>query len=129
VILATQEAVKHIGHAGGSIVNISSVVSTLSLPGNGVYNATKSAVDALTRTFAKELAPRKIRVNSVNPGLVETEGLRSGGFVEHSGPLVAMTPLGRLGQPGDIAPGVVFLACADSGWMTGETLYLTGGLR
>ena len=129
LILTTQDAVKHMGPDGGSIINTSSVLSTLSLPGNGVYSATKSAVDGLTRTFAKELAPRKIRVNSVNPGLVETEGLHSTGFIERSGPLVAMTPLGRLGQPGDIAPGVVFLASPDSAWMTAETLYLTGGIH
>jgi 3-oxoacyl-[acyl-carrier protein] reductase len=128
LILTTQEAVKLMGE-GGSIVNVSSVLSTLSLPGNGVYNATKSAVDGLTRTFAKELAPRKIRVNSVNPGVIETEGLHASGFMAHSAPVVAMTPLGRVGQPGDIASGVVFLASADSGWMTGESLYLTGGLR
>lgn len=129
VILATQEAAKHMGAEGGSIVNTSSVVSTLSLPGNGVYNATKSAVDGLTRTFAKELAPRRIRVNSVNPGLVETEGLRGVGWADKSGAIAAMTPLGRIGQPDDIAPGVVFLASDDSHWMTGEALYLTGGLR
>ncbi len=129
LILTMQEAIKHFGPEGGSIVNTSSVVSTLSLPGNGVYNATKSAVDGLTRTFAKELALRKIRVNSVNPGLVETEGLHSAGGMKHSDRIAAMTPLGRLGQPSDIAPGVVFLCSDDSGWMTGETLYLTGGLR
>jgi 3-oxoacyl-[acyl-carrier protein] reductase len=128
LILTTQEAVKLMGE-GGAIVNVSSVLSTLSLPGNGVYNATKSAVDGLTRTFAKELAARKIRVNSVNPGVIETEGLHASGFMAHSAPVVAMTPLGRVGQPGDIASGVVFLASADSGWMTGESLYLTGGLR
>lgn len=129
LILTTQEAVKHFGPAGGSIINVSSVLSTLSLPGNGVYNASKSAVDGLTRTFAKELATRKIRVNSVNPGLVETEGLHATGGMVHSDRVAAMTPLGRLGQPDDIAPGVVFLASNDSGWLTGETLYLTGGLR
>lgn len=129
LILTTQEAVKHFGPDGGSIVNMSSVVSTLSMPGTGVYNATKSAVDGLTRTFAKELAPRKIRVNSVNPGVIETEGLHATGWLANSDAIVGMTPLGRLGQPADIAPGVVFLASADSAWMTGETLYLTGGLR
>jgi 3-oxoacyl-[acyl-carrier protein] reductase len=128
-ILVTQEAVKYFGPEGGSIINISSIVSTLSLPGNGVYNATKSAVDGLTRTFAKELAPRKIRVNSVNPGVVETEGLHGTGFLEHAGPVIAGTPLGRIGQPADIAPVVTFLASADSGWITGESLYATGGLR
>jgi len=129
LILTTQEAVKHFGAEGGSVVNTSSVVSTFALPGNGVYNATKSAVDGLTRTFAKELAPRKIRVNSVNPGLIETEGLHAAGWTQGTSALVAMTPLGRIGQPTDIAPGVVFLASDDAGWMTGETLYLAGGLR
>lgn len=129
LIFATQEAVKHMGPSGGSIINTSSVLSTLSLPGNGVYNATKSAVDGLTRTFAKELASRGIRVNSVNPGLVETEGLHATGGMSHGAAIAAMTPLGRIGQPNDIAPGVVFLASDDSGWMTGETLYLTGGIR
>lgn len=129
LILATQEALKLFGSDGGSIVNVSSVVSTLSPPGRAVYNATKSAVDGLTRTFAKELAPRKIRVNSVNPGLTETEGLHETGFIKGGDPVIAATPLGRIGQPRDIAPGVVFLASPDSAWMTGETLYLTGGLR
>lgn len=129
VILTTQEAVKHMGSEGGCIVNTSSVLSTLSTPGTGVYNATKSAVDGLTRTFAKELAPRKIRVNSVNPGLVETEGLHATGGMKHSAQVAAFTPLGRIGRPSDIAPGVVFLCSDDAGWMTGETLYLTGGMR
>jgi len=129
VILTTQEALKYFGPEGGSIVNTSSVVSTLSPAGGAVYNATKSAVDGLTRTFAKELAPRKIRVNSVNPGLVETEGLHSTGFIKSGEAVAKATPLGRIGQPQDIAPGVAFLASQDSAWMTGETLYLTGGLR
>lgn len=129
LILAMQEALKYFGPEGGSVVNVSSVVSTLSPPGTGVYNSTKSAVDGLTRTFAKELVPRKIRVNSVNPGLVETEGLHSAGFFQEKDPVVAVTPLGRIGQPPDIAPAVVFLASPDSGWITGETLYVAGGLR
>jgi 3-oxoacyl-[acyl-carrier protein] reductase len=126
VILATQTALPLFGPEGGAIVNVSSVVSTLSPPGIAVYNATKSAVDGLTRTFAKELAPRKIRVNSINPGLIETEGTHAAGFVQPG-----QTPpasLGRVGRPEQIAPGVVFLASSDSEWMTGETLYLTGGL-
>jgi 3-oxoacyl-[acyl-carrier protein] reductase len=130
LILTTQEALKHFGPEGGSIVNTSSVVSTLSPAGNSVYNATKSAVDGLTRTFAKELAPRKIRVNSVNPGPVETEGTHAAGIVESRfQAFAAVTPLGRIGQPEDIAPAVVFLASPDSGWITGESLYVTGGLR
>lgn len=127
LILTTQEAVKHINPEGGSIVNISSVVSTLSPAGSAVYNSTKSAVDGLTRTFSKELAPRKIRVNSINPGLIETEGYQSSAIGGHSDAVALSTPLGRMGQPQDIAPGVVFLASDDSSWMTGETIYITGG--
>ena len=129
LILATQEALKQFGPEGGSIVNVSSIVSTLSPAGNSVYNATKSAVDGLTRTFAKELGSRKIRVNSVNPGPVETEGLHSTGVIDKVQAYAAVTPLGRIGQPDDIATAVVFLASADSGWITGEALYTTGGLR
>ena len=129
LILATQEALKNFGPEGGSIVNISSVVSTLSPAGMAVYNATKSAVDGLTRTFAKELGSRHIRVNSVNPGPVETEGTRAAGMVSKFEAFAAITPLGRVGQPDDIAPAVVFLASPDSGWITGETLYVTGGMR
>ena len=129
LILSTQEAIKHFGPAGGSIVNISSVVSTLSPAGMSVYNATKSAVDGLTRTFAKELGPRKIRVNSVNPGPVETEGTHSTGVIDKVQGFAAITPLGRIGQPDDIAPVVVFLASPGSGWITGESLYAAGGLR
>jgi 3-oxoacyl-[acyl-carrier protein] reductase len=127
VILATQEALKYFGPQGGSIVNISSVVSTLSPPGLAVYNATKSAVDNLTRTFAKELAARKIRVNAVSPGPVKTPGTKVMG--EKFDELAAAVPLGRLGLPEDIAPAVVFLASADAGWITGETLYVGGGMR
>lgn len=129
LLLTTQEALKHFNPAGGAIVNLSSVVSTLSPANLAVYSATKAAVDSITRSLAKELAGRKIRVNSVNPGLIETEGLHSSGFMQGEEAMAAATPLGRIGQPGDIAPGVLFLASADSGWMTGETLYLTGGLR
>ncbi|RBP39126.1 3-oxoacyl-[acyl-carrier protein] reductase [Roseimicrobium gellanilyticum] len=128
LIFATQEALKYMGE-GGSIINVSSVLSTLSSPGTPVYNATKSAVDGLTRTFSKELAPKKIRVNSVNPGLIETEGIHAAGIINYADAVVAMTPLGRLGQPDDIAPVVAFLASADSGWITGECLYAAGGLR
>jgi 3-oxoacyl-[acyl-carrier protein] reductase len=129
LILTTQEALKYFGPGGGSIINTSSVVSTLSLAGTAVYNATKSAVDGLTRTFAKELGARKIRVNSVNPGPIETEGTHSAGMVDKFQAFAAVTPLGRVGQPDDIAPAVVFLASPDSGWITGESLYVTGGLR
>lgn len=127
LLLTTQEAVKHIGPEGGSIINTSSVVSALSPAGSAVYNSTKSAVDGITRTLAKELAPRKIRVNSINPGLVETEGFRSSTIAGHAAAVAATTPLGRMGLPNDIAPGVVFLASNDSSWMTGETLYIAGG--
>jgi 3-oxoacyl-[acyl-carrier protein] reductase len=129
LILTTQEALKYFGAEGGSIINTSSVVSTLAVPYTSVYNATKSAVDNLTRTFAKELGSRKIRVNSINPGLVETEGTHAAGFVSSFQSFVAVTPLGRIGQPDDIAPVVVFLASSDSAWMTGESVYVTGGLR
>jgi 3-oxoacyl-[acyl-carrier protein] reductase len=129
LILATQEALKYFGPEGGSIVNTSSVVSTLSPPGSSVYNATKSAVDGLTRTFAKELGPRKIRVNSVNPGPVETEGTHSAGLIDEFKGYAAITPLGRIGQPQDIAPAVAFLASSDSGWITGESIYTAGGFR
>jgi 3-oxoacyl-[acyl-carrier protein] reductase len=129
LILATQEALKQFGPEGGSIINISSVVSTLSPAGCSVYNATKSAVDGLTRTFAKELGSRKIRVNSINPGPVETEGTHAAGIVEEFKAYAAVTPLGRVGQPDDIATAVVFLASPDSGWITGEAIYTAGGLR
>lgn len=129
LLMTTQEAVKHFGTAGGSIVNISSVVSSLGLAGMSVYSSTKAAVDAVTRSLAKELAPRKIRVNSVNPGMVETEGLHATGFIEGRQNMEAITPLGRIGQPEDIAPAVVFFASQDASWITGETLYITGGLR
>jgi 3-oxoacyl-[acyl-carrier protein] reductase len=131
LLLATQEAVKHFGDEGGSVVNIGSTVSRLTPPGSAVYSATKSAVDAVTHVLAKELGPKMIRVNSINPGMVETEGTHTAGFIgsEFQNQLEAQTPLGRIGQPGDIGPVAVFLASADSGWVTGETLLASGGLR
>ena len=131
LLWATQEAVKHFGPSGGSIVNISSVVSTLAPPAASVYSATKAAVDAVTRSLAKELGPRKIRVNSINPGMIETEGFHAAGIAESDSrkQVEAQTPLGRIGQPHDIAPVAVFLASPDSGWITGETLYISGGMR
>jgi 3-oxoacyl-[acyl-carrier protein] reductase len=131
LILATQEAVKYFGPEGGSVVNISSVVSTSSPPNASVYSATKGAVDAVTRSLAKELGPRKIRVNAINPGMVETEGIRAAGIGESDlrKQVEATTPLGRIGQPQDIAPAAVFFASADSSWLTGETLYIAGGFR
>ncbi|MBB6189693.1 glucose 1-dehydrogenase [Rhodanobacter sp. MP7CTX1] len=131
LILATQEAVKHFGDNGGSVINIGSVVSRLGLPGSTVYTATKGAVDAVTLVLSKELGPRKIRVNSINPGGVETEGTHTMGMIgsDMEKQMVAQTPLGRLGQPGDIATIAVFLASEDAGWLTGETLLASGGMR
>ena len=128
-ILATQEAIKHFGATGGSIINISSVASTSAPAGGSVYSATKAAVDAVTKSLAKELGPRKIRLNTINPGMVETEGLHSAGMVESDfrKQIEAQTPLGRIGQPDDIAPAVVFLASPDAGWITGESLRVSGG--
>lgn len=131
LILTSQQGVKYFGSSGGSIINISSIVSTLSPANGSVYSATKAAVDAITKSLAKELGPRNIRVNSINPGMVETEGTHTAGITESEGrqQTEALTPLGRIGQPQDIAPAVVFLASSDSAWITGETLYITGGLR
>jgi 3-oxoacyl-[acyl-carrier protein] reductase len=131
LILASQEAVKQFGPAGGCIINISSVAATAAPPTTSVYSATKAAVDAVTRSLAKELGPRHIRVNSINPGMVETEGTHAAGITESDfrKQTEAQTPLGRIGQPQDIAPAAVFLASPDAGWITGETLYVAGGLR
>jgi 3-oxoacyl-[acyl-carrier protein] reductase len=130
LLLATREAVRYFG-AGGSIINISSVVATAAPAGTSVYSATKAAVDAVTRSLAKELGPRKIRVNAINPGMVETEGTHAQGIPdsEFRKQVEAQTPLGRIGQPADIGPAAVFLASADSGWITGETLHIAGGFR
>lgn len=131
LILATQEAAKLFGPAGGSIINIGSTASQVTPPATAVYTATKGAVDAITHVLAKELGPKNIRVNSINPGMVETEGVHTGGFIgsEFQKQLEAQTPLGRIAQPHDIAPIAVFLASEDSGWLTGETLLASGGLR
>jgi 3-oxoacyl-[acyl-carrier protein] reductase len=131
IILATQTALKHFKSNGGSIVNISSLASSLTPPTGVIYNATKGAVDAITRTLAKELGPRKIRVNSINPGMVITEGVVSAGFDQGDfrKTFEAQTPLGRVGEPKDIAPAAVFFASDDSSWVTGETLLIAGGLR
>jgi 3-oxoacyl-[acyl-carrier protein] reductase len=131
LLLASKEAAKQFGAEGGSIINISSLASTFTPPNTSVYSATKAAVDAITKSLAKELGPRKIRVNSINPGMVETEGVHAGGFAESDfrKQLEAQTPLGRIGQPHDIAPTAVFLASADAAWITGETLVIAGGLR
>jgi len=131
LLLTTQEAVKHFGPGGGSIINISSSASTLAPPNTSVYSATKGAVDALTRSLAKELGPRQIRVNAINPGMVETEGVHAAGLHESEfrKRIESQTPLGRIGQVEDIAPTAVFLASPDSAWITGETFIITGGLR
>jgi 3-oxoacyl-[acyl-carrier protein] reductase len=131
LILATQEAAKLFGPEGGSVINIGSTASSLTPPTTAVYTATKGAVDAVTHVLAKELGPRKIRVNSINPGMVETEGVHTSGIIgsDFQKQLEAQTPLGRIAQPEDIAPIAVFLASQDSGWLTGETLLASGGLR
>lgn len=129
LILATQEASRHFGNRGGSVINIGSVASSLAPPTTVVYTATKGAVDAVTRVLAKELGPRNIRVNSINPGYVVTEGTHTAGVVgsDFEKQMVASTPLGRPGQPGDIAPVAVFLASERSAWLTGETVQVSGG--
>jgi len=131
LLWTTQEAVKHFDAEGGSVVNLSSVVATLAPPNSSVYSATKAAVNAITRSLAQELGSRKIRVNSINPGMVETDGLHAAGISESDfrKSIEAQTPLGRIGQPQDIAPLAVFLASSDSSWITGESFYVSGGLR
>lgn len=131
LLLASKEAVKHFNGDGGSIINIGSLVSRVAPPHSAVYTGTKGAVDAITQTLSKELGPRKIRVNSINPGMVETEGSISAGFIgsdfhkQHE----AQVPLGRIAQPEDIASIAVFLASSDSGWLTGELILASGGAR
>ena len=130
LLLTTQAAVKHIGE-GGSVINISSVVTSLTPPASAVYTGTKGAVDAITGVLAKELGPRKIRVNAVLPGIVETEGTHTAGVIgsDFESNAVAQTPLGRIGQPNDIATVATFLASDDAGWLTGERLVAAGGFR
>jgi len=129
LLLTTKAALPHFPSEGGSIVNISSIVSTLAPGGSSVYSSTKGAVDTITKSLAKELAPRKIRVNAVNPGLVVTEGTHSAGLIDSDFEknTVAITPLGRSGRPEDIAPPVAFLASDDARWITGETIFVSGG--
>jgi 3-oxoacyl-[acyl-carrier protein] reductase len=131
LLLATQEAAKYFDGEGGSVINIGSTVTEINPPTSAVYTATKGAVDAVTHVLAKELGPKKIRVNSINPGIVETEGVHAAGFIggDFQKNFEAQTPLGRIGQPDDIAPIAVFLASGDSGWLTGELLVASGGLR
>src|ERR1700719_2140207 len=128
LLLATQEAAKLFGDAGGSVINIGSVANDLNMPNTVVYTATKGAVDAVTRVLAKELGPRKIRVNAIKPGLVDTEGTHATGVIgnDYEKQAVARTPLGRTGQPDDIAPVAVFLASDESRWVTGDTLAVSG---
>lgn len=131
LLLCTQAFVKALGSGPASIINISSVVVTLTPPGSAVYSGTKAAVVAATAAIAKELGPRGIRINAINPGMVETDGLHAAGIAESDfrKQVEAQTPLGRIGQPIDIASAAVFFASEDSSWITGETLYIAGGLR
>lgn len=131
LLLTTREAVKLIGAHGGSIINISSTAGPMPVQGGSVYSATKAAVDALTIALSKELGPQRIRVNSLNPGMVETEGLHSAGMDrnEFRATIESQTPLGRIGQPEDIARAAVFVASDDARWVTGQTLLLAGGFR
>jgi len=130
LLLVTKAATKHLGE-GGSIINIGSAVTRVTPPNSAVYTATKGAVDAITGVLSRELGPRKIRVNSINPGIVETEGTVTAGFIgsEFADQTIAQTPLGRVGQPEDIANATVFLASDDSRWLTGEHVLASGGLR
>jgi 3-oxoacyl-[acyl-carrier protein] reductase len=130
VLLSTQAAVKHMT-AGGSVINIGSGVSRIMPPNSSVYTATKASLDAITGVLSKELGPRKIRVNSINPGVVETEGTHTAGIMgsDFEKGLVSQTPLGRVGQPGDIASIASFLASDNAAWVTGEAIIAGGGLR
>ena len=131
LILASQEAAKLFGNRGGSIINISSVAATAAPANGSVYSATKGAVDTVTRSLAKELGPRNIRVNAINPGMIETEGFHAAGIAgsEFQTGVEKQTPLGRIGKPADVAPAVVFLASEDAKWITGETWHVAGGFR
>ena len=130
LILTTQAAAKHLGE-GASIINVGSAVSRVTPPNSAVYTGTKAAIDGITGVLARELGPKRIRVNSINPGVVETEGTHAAGFIgsDFEKNAAARASLGRTGQPGDIASVAVFLASADSGWITGEQLLASGGLR
>jgi 3-oxoacyl-[acyl-carrier protein] reductase len=129
LLLTTQKAAAQFPETGGVVINVSSVVVTLAPPGGSVYSATKGAVDVITKSLSKEFGPRKIRINSLSPGMVETEGATSAGFIgsEFEKDAVARTPLGRVGQPDDIAKVAVFLASEDSGWVTGQVIPVAGG--
>ena len=131
LLLASKKAADYFGPEGGSIINLSSVVSTLAPPNSAVYTGTKGAVNSITKALANELGPRKIRVNAINPGMVETEGVRAAGFNEGDfrKDVESKTPLGRIGQVEDIAPAAAFFASNDAQWITGESLVIAGGLR
>jgi len=131
LLLTTKEATKYFNGDGGSVINISSAVTTLYPPGSATYTATKAAVDAITVILSKELGAKGIRVNAINPGMVETEGVQSAGFLgsDFEKGIVAQTPLGRIGKPDDISPAAVFLASSDSKYMTGQTVNISGGIR
>ena len=131
LLLTTKEAVKYFNGDGGSVINISSAVTTLYPPGSSTYTATKASVDAITVILSKELGAKGIRVNAINPGIVETEGTHTAGFIgsDFDKGFAAQAPLGRIGQPDDISPTAVYLASADSKYMTGQTLNISGGIR
>jgi 3-oxoacyl-[acyl-carrier protein] reductase len=131
LLLATQEALKHFGAEGGSVINVSSIATSVTPPNSSIYTGTKGAVDAMTRVLAKELGPKKVRVNAIRPGGVVTEGFHALGMPgsDFEKQMIAQTPLGRIGQPHDIAPAAVFLASRDGAWITGETIMVGGGLR
>ena len=131
LLLATQEALKHFGAEGGSVINVSSIATAVTPPNSSIYTGTKGAVDAITRVLAKELGPKKVRVNAIRPGGVVTEGFHAMGMPgsDLEKQMIAQTPLGRIGQPHDIAPAAVFLASRDGAWITGETIMVGGGLR
>ena len=130
-LLATREAVKLFGDNGGSVINVGSAFTEFNVPDSSVYTASKGAVDSITSVLSKELGPKKIRVNSINPGMVETEGAHAAGVIgsDFQTTFERQTPLGRIGQVSDITPLAVFLASNDSGWLTGETLVASGGHR
>ena len=130
LLLTCKRAVKQFGEKGGCIINIGSVASTLTPPASSIYAATKSAVDGITRVLAKELGPRNIRVNSINPGVVDTEGARAlGSYDQVANAIRALTPLGRTGMPEDIGRIAAFLASDEARWLTGEIIFGSGGLR
>jgi len=131
LLLTTKEAAKYFNGEGGSVINISSAVTTLYPPGSATYTATKASVDAITVILSKELGTRGIRVNAINPGMIETEGVHAAGFAESDfrKSIEAQTPLGRIGQPDDISPTAVYLASSDSKYVTGQTLNISGGIR